>query len=124
MTGTAGIDAALRDEEAAAGAGFDDPARDEPVVRIHHGERARADELRELADRGNARAVRQLAVPDQLRDALDDLVDERHSGLAREARTSLLASCGLAGLHHHDDAGGGKRKRHRDVECQPAPRVA
>ncbi len=40
--------------------------------------------LAELADRRNARALRQLAVTGQLRDALDDLVDERDSGGARE----------------------------------------
>ena len=58
--------------------GFDEAPRDETVVRIDDREGARTDEFGELADRGQAGAGGELAVLDQLGDALGDLVDQRN----------------------------------------------
>jgi len=80
--GKPGNGAAAGDEESAPGVRLDDAACDEAIVCIDDRERTGADEFRELADRGQARTRRKLAVLDELGDALGDLVDERDGGIA------------------------------------------
>ena len=83
---------------------LDDPARNEAVVSVDDGEGAGANELCELADRRQARAGGELAVLDQLRDALGDLVDQRDCGFAGQLEHDR-------GLKHHRDTRGHQCQR-------------
>ncbi len=57
---------------------FDEAPCDEAVVRIDDREGARANEFSELTDRRQTGPGGELAVLDQLGDALGDLVDQRN----------------------------------------------